>query len=173
VRSSASPCRIAVFLLLCLLLVADLAQAERLQVKVLHVYDGDSLRVNGLGKVRLIGIDTPEKERSERDRAFIRLGANPALLSSTAAAARTRVVRLVQGQRVQLTFDSERRDRYGRTLAYVTLADGRLLNQLLVEEGYAIVYRRFDFRLKQEFLAAEGRARSKGVGIWRGAKKAR
>lgn len=162
-----APCRWAAFLLLCLLLVTSLAQAETLQVKVLHVYDGDTLRVSGLGKVRLIGIDTPEKERSDRDQAFIRQGVNPALLAGSAAAARTRVVRLVQGQRVKLTFDSERKDRHGRTLAYVTLADGRLLNQLLLEEGYAIVYRRFDFRLKRDFIAAEERARGRGVGIWR------
>jgi micrococcal nuclease len=74
---------------------------------------------------------------------------------------------------VTLTFDHERHDRYGRTLAYVTLADGRLLNRLLLEEGHAIVYRRFDFRLKNDFLAAEERARGKGAGMWRGAKKGR
>jgi micrococcal nuclease len=167
----AVPCRWAAFLLFCLLLAASLVQAESLQVKVLYVYDGDTLRVSGVGKVRLLGIDTPERERSERDQAFIRQGANPARLSSAAAAARTRVVRLAQGQRVKLTFDHERHDRYGRTLAYVTLPDGRLLNQLLLEEGHAIVYRRFDFRLKKEFLAAEERARSQGVGMWRGANK--
>jgi micrococcal nuclease len=167
----ATCCRRGIFFLLCLSLAAGLASAETLQVKVLHVYDGDTLRVSGLGKVRLIGIDTPEMERSERDQAFVRRGANAALLTSIAAAARTRVVRLVQGERVSLSFDHERRDRHGRTLAYVTLADGRLLNQLLVEEGHAIVYRRFDFRLKEDFLAAEERARDQGLGIWRGAKK--
>jgi micrococcal nuclease len=165
--------RWAVALLFVLWLTTALSWAESRPGKVLHVYDGDTLRVSGFGKVRLIGIDTPEKDRSERDQAFIRQGANPALLASTAAAARTRLVRLALGQRVTLTFDRERHDRYGRTLAYVALADGRLINRLLLEEGHAIVYRRFDFRLKSDFLAAEERGRSKGLGMWRGAKKKR
>jgi micrococcal nuclease len=158
--------RVVLLLISLLLTVHGPADAE-VQGKVLYVYDGDTLRVSGLGRVRLIGIDTPEYERSDRDRTFLHHGVNPALLTRTAVAARTRVRRLAQGQLVKLTFDHERQDRHGRTLAYVTLADGRLLNRLLVEEGYAIVYRRFEFQLKSDFLAAEEQARSQGLGMWR------
>jgi micrococcal nuclease len=165
--------RRVVLLLICLLLTVHGPADAEVQGQVLYVYDGDTLRVSGLGRVRLIGIDTPENERSDRDRSFLHHGANPALLTSVAVAARTRVLRLVQGQLVKLTFDQERQDRHGRTLAYVTLADGRLLNRLLVEEGYAIVYRRFEFQLKSDFLAAEERARSQGVGMWRRGKQIR
>jgi micrococcal nuclease len=48
----------------------------------------------------------------------------------------------------------------------VYLLDGRLLNRLLVEQGLAVVYRRFAFRMKEEFLIAESEARQSGVGLW-------
>ena len=40
------------------------------------------------------------------------------------------------GRRVELEFDSERRDKYGRTLAYVR-ADGEFVNGRMVAEGLA------------------------------------
>ncbi len=65
-----------------------------------------------------------------------------------------------------LKTEERKRDRYNRLLAYVYLPDGRLLNQLLLEKGFAVVYRRFDFELKSNFLTAEARARDKKRGIW-------
>jgi micrococcal nuclease len=44
---------------------------------------------------------------------------------------------LPPGTRVRYRLGTERRDRYGRALAYVWLEDGRFLNALLVERGYA------------------------------------
>lgn len=40
---------------------------------------------------------------------------------------------------VRLEFDMQPRDRYGRLLAYVWLPDGRMLNEVLLEEGYAML----------------------------------
>jgi micrococcal nuclease len=75
-------------------------------------------------------------------------------------------IRLVKGRRVALSLDHPPRDRYGRLLAYVYLPDGRLLNRMLLEQGMAVVYRKFTFRMKQDFLAAEQRAKQAGVGLW-------
>jgi micrococcal nuclease len=44
--------------------------------------------------------------------------------------------KLVDGRRVRLVFDAERRDVYGRLLAYVYTADG-FVNAELVRGGYA------------------------------------
>jgi micrococcal nuclease len=53
------------------------------------------------------------------------------------AAARANA-RLVEGERVRLAYDAERRDRYGRTLAYVRRVRDRLfVNAELVRRGYA------------------------------------
>ncbi len=162
--------RLALLLLpLCLLLLAaaPLRAAERpLCGTVTWVYDGDTLEVAGVGRVRLIGIDTPEKEAGDRDRSFRRLGADTRSLRRISGEALRFNIAAAKGKTVVLEPDREPRDRYGRLLAYVRLPDGRLLNRLLLEQGYAVVYRRFDFRLKEEFLAAEAEAKRRGVGVW-------
>jgi len=160
--------------LLCLLLLflpafipaSTLAATAPRLYSVTWVYDGDTIKIEGLGKVRLIGIDVPEEEASERDNYFARQGIPDKVLRRTAKQALGFTIRTVKGNSVRLKFDSERRDRHGRLLAYVYLLDGRFLNQMLVEEGLAVVYRRFDFRLKKEFLDAEAAAREGRKGMW-------
>lgn len=141
------------------------ATAPRLY-SVTWVYDGDTIEVSGLGKVRLIGIDCPEELDSARDDYFARQGIPDNILRRTAKQALAYTIGRVKGNSVRLKFDSERRDRHGRILAYVYLLDGRFLNQLLLDEGLAVVYRRFDFRFKKEFLAAEAAAREGRKGMW-------
>lgn len=132
------------------------------------VYDGDTLKLEGVGKVRLIGIDSPEHESSSRDNYYIKrhqISSNR--LRDIAREALAFNIQHVKGRRVTLEFDEQKRDRFGRTLAYVYLPDGRQLNLLLIEKGLASVYRKFDFRRKQEYLAAEERARKSGRGLWK------
>jgi micrococcal nuclease len=138
-----------------------------LRGKVSWVYDGDTIAVNGLGKVRLLGIDAPEHEDSERDRFYRRWDIPPQRLRSISRSAVAYLIRTAKGREVTLVLDREPRDRYGRLLAYVYLPDGALLNRTLLEQGYASVFRKYDFRLKTEFLAAEQRARKDGVGLWK------
>jgi micrococcal nuclease len=103
--------------------------------------------------VRLIGVDTPEvygqvecygREAS----AFVR-----------------RLLPL--GSRVHYSLDVEERDRYGRALAYVYTDDGRFLNLLLVQRGYAqpLTIPPND-RYAARFVAAARRARARAVGLW-------
>jgi micrococcal nuclease len=133
---------------------------------VTWVYDADTLEIKPHGKVRLLGIDAPEKRPSARDDKFVTLGAPRSQLRTLHKRGLEWCIRTVKGQTVTLSFDRTRRDRHGRLLAYVHLADGRLLNRLLLEEGLVIVYRRFPFRLKQEFLAVEAEARKRETGLW-------
>lgn len=130
------------------------------------IYDGDTLRVGGIGKVRLLGIDTPEKGTSSRDDAFLRLGARPQRLRPVGKAALRFNIEQAKGQTVRLVYDRRQKDRHQRTLAYVYLPDGRMLNRVLLEQGYAVVYRRFPFRHKEDFLRAEAAAREAGLGLW-------
>ena len=71
------------------------------------------------------------------------------------------------GSRVRYSLGVERRDRYGRALAYVYMGDGRLLNLLLVRRGYAqpLTIPPND-RLAGRFVAAARRARARRVGLW-------
>jgi len=134
---------------------------------VTWVYDADTLEVTPHGKVRLLGIDAPEKAASERDQAFIKLGVARNRLRPVHGEGLAWTIRNAKGCQVGLTFGHPERDRHGRLLAYVRLPDGRLLNRVLLEEGLAIVYRRFDFALKDDYLTAEAEARQRGAGLWR------
>jgi len=153
--------------LVLLLFWAGTLCAAPLTGEVQWVYDGDTVKVAGVGKVRLIGIDAPEREASKRDRYYQQQHQiPPRQLRETSRKALDFMIRHVKGRQVTLTFDRERHDRYGRTLAYLFLADGTLLNQQLLERGLASVYRRFDFRLKPQFLQAEARAQKQRRGMW-------
>ncbi len=159
------------YLLLSLSFILPLpASAEEpppsLQGIVIWVYDGDTIKIDTVGKVRLIGIDTPERENSRRDQYLFGKGVSAARQRQIYQAAKAFNIKQVKGQRVSLTLDKPPRDRHGRLLAYVYLPDGRLLNRVLVEQGLAVVYRRFEFRMKENFLIAESKARRSEVGLW-------
>lgn len=74
---------------------------------------------------------------------------------------------LRRGRVVRYRLGVESRDRYDRALAYVWLADGRLFNGLLVEQGYAqplTVPPNVDFA--DRFRRAARAARRAGRGLW-------
>jgi micrococcal nuclease len=158
-------------ILVALLLVVQLGacqQVEAVSGRVTWVHDGDTIEVENIGRVRLLGIDCPETEASNRDRFYQhQLKIKPPMLRKTARQATDFVMRYTRDQTVSLAFDRDRKDSHGRTLAYVYLPDGRLLNQLLIEEGLAAVYRRAEFELKDQFLVAEAKARNHKRGLWR------
>lgn len=154
------------FVTILLLAIATTVSANR-QGVVTWVADGDTLQVQGVGMVRLIGIDCPEKEESDRDWKYLKKGCNSRnLLRSNAKSTLKRVIQLCKGKYVQLQPGSDKRDRYGRMLAYVWLPDGRMLNRIILEEGRGLVYRRFDFIHKKNFIQLEESALKRQVGIW-------
>lgn len=149
------------------LLLCCPAAAEQLTGKVSWIFDGDTLQVEDIGKVRLLGIDTPEGQASRRDLYYRKRYNIPAeKLRSIAAQAKRFNIHKVKGKTVRLEFDHEQEDKYGRKLAYLYLPDGRMLNQLLLEKGWATVFRRFEFKHKQDFLAIEEAARINQRGLW-------
>lgn len=140
---------------------------------VKKVVDGDTLGVEYRGAyhlVRLVGVDTPETSHSKSlERAAARKGRSTESEAGLGAAARQAAGELVRrGEVVRLAWDSRqpRRDKYGRLLAYVWLADGRMLNRELVAGGWARAMRRFDYDRKAEFVALEDQARRLGSGLW-------
>ena len=100
--------------------------AEAARARVTEVVDGDTIHalVDGEDEsVRYIGIDTPEVDPSIGVECF-----------GEQASERNRD--LVAGKRVRLLYGAERRDRYGRLLAYVYVGD-RLVNAEMVAGGFA------------------------------------
>jgi len=74
---------------------------------------------------------------------------------------------LVQGKKVRLETDHDIRDRYGRQLAYVFLADGTFVNAVLVRMGaaYCLPVKPND-KYDDTFLKAQHKAMTAGRGIW-------
>lgn len=110
--------------------LAALLLAQDLSGPVVRVIDGDTIEIELAGeteRVRYIGIDTPEMD----DR---RPG-----LRDLARSARRANERLVGDRRVRLELDVEKRDPYGRLLAYVWVGD-TLVNEELVRLGHADTY---------------------------------
>jgi micrococcal nuclease len=133
---------------------AERTGAERTAARVTKHTDGDTLWLSGIGKVRLIGVDTPEVHGGVE------------CFGPRASAFVERAAPLGSGVRYRLGV--EERDRYGRALAYVWLEDGRFLNRLLVARGYAqplTVPPNVEY--EDEFVLAARRARSERRGLWR------
>ena len=152
---------LAVLFLLLLGLLAGRASAAQTGI-VDEVVDGDTLRVRTAGSaeavtVRLIGIDAPERSHPSLGKEFF---------SDEAAA---HLASLCRGKTVRLEEDTEETDKYDRLLRYVFLPppDGRLLNEEMLGAGMARAYTQFPFSRKAAFLAAEGRARREGKGLWK------
>jgi len=121
--------------------------------RVQRVVDGDTVRLAGLGKVRLIGINTPE------------VYGHVQCFGPEASAFAKHVLR--GGLEVRYRVGRESHDRYGRLLAYVWLPDGRLFNRLLAEDGYAVPLTiRPNDRLAPVFRAAVDDARRAHRGMW-------
>ena len=119
-----------------------------------RVIDGDTIELEGGERVRLIGVNTPESVDPRR----------PVERFGKEASAFTR--RLAEGKAVRLEYDSETRDPYGRTLAYIYLPDGTLLNAEIIRQGYGFAYTRFPYRRVQEFVGLEREAREQERGLW-------
>jgi endonuclease YncB( thermonuclease family) len=116
-----------------------------------RVIDGDTLAIRGQ-RIRLHGIDAPETGQTCRD------GAQrwPCGRRSTQA-----LYERVAGHNVRCLGD--RTDRYGRRIA-VCHADRANLNAWMVEQGWALAYRRY----ARDFVAQERVARGARAGIWQG-----
>jgi len=89
--------------------------------KCYKVVDGDTIDVEGVGRVRFVGVNTPERGDSGYQEA------------------KDYVKNMCLGKTVGLDIDdAKNKDKYDRTLA-VVYVDGVNLNQELLKKGYAEV----------------------------------
>lgn len=141
--------------------------------RVVSVIDGDSVRLRYRGRVesvRLLGIDTPETKHSPRlaSRAA-KNRRSPSQEARMGEKARSVMLSMIKpGSEVFLTFDQSQgpRDRHGRMLAYLSTAEGLMVNREMVVRGMAQVYRRFKFRYRKQWRELEDQARRDRVGLW-------
>ena len=134
-------------------------QTPSTALSVRRVIDGDTVELSNGETVRYIGIDTPELKQKHGD-AWIY---NP---RPYAEEARDFNRHLVDGREVRLELDVQKRDKYGRLLAYVYNQD-KMINLEMVKEGYAMIYTYPpNVKYVDEFLNAQKKAREMGKGLW-------
>lgn len=126
---------------------------------VTRIVDGDTFEATVAGAattIRLLNIDTPETKDPNADVECL----------GPEAAARLAEL-LPVGSAVDLSYDQERTDGYGRTLAGVQDAEGLFVNAELAREGLgtAVVVGDND-RFYDEVLAAQDEARASGRGLY-------
>lgn len=130
-------------ILLCSLFIGS----QNFKAKVIGVSDGDTIialdRSNNQIKVRLEGIDCPEKGQDFGERA------------------KQATVQLCFGKEV--TIQKTGLDQYGRMLAYV-FVDDLCVNKQLISLGMAWHFKKYN--MDQELARLELKAREKKIGLW-------
>jgi endonuclease YncB( thermonuclease family) len=159
---------------------------------VTRCIDGDTLQLSNGEKVRLIGVDTPEsKNNAKTRRDSKRTGQDIKTITAMGKEAVEFTRKLVEGKQVRLDYDVDKKDRYGRTLAYVYVVsdipnvvlphqrDGHydvrgekyyeeFLNATLIWSGYAQVMTvPPNVKYQDLFVKLEKEARDGKRGLWR------
>ncbi|HWO98229.1 MAG TPA: thermonuclease family protein [Bacillus sp. (in: firmicutes)] len=142
-----------------IMLSACQQESNRIPAVVERVVDGDTLKVNVNGKsetVRLLLVDTPESVHPSKPVQPYALEASNFLKEQ-----------LPPGKEVELELDVGERDKYRRLLAYVWI-DGTMLNEQLLEKGYARVAYVFEPNTKyvDRFKEVQEKAQEQEVNIW-------
>lgn len=134
------------FLLTAALIINFLtASAQALtEAVVVKVVDGDTIKARVIGRIeveniRLIGIDAPEKSNNKRAKSISKkYHEDIAVMKAEGKEAFVKLAALLpSGTKVNLEFDVDTRDHYGRMLAYVRLKNGELVNEKMIADGYA------------------------------------
>ncbi len=142
--------------------------ANLTQVTVKRVVDGDTYVVSLNGedtKIRLIGVDTPESvapdsylEQSGKENT--KEGKDISDIMKD---------KLPEGTTLYLEFDVNMYDKYDRVLAYAYFEDGEMVQEYLLNNGYAKVMTiEPNVAYSDRFVALEQAAMDNGVGIWEG-----
>ena len=141
---------------------ASTSSAPGVAARVARVVDGDTLKVTVSGRtdtVRVIGLDTPESVKP----------GTPVECFALQASAEAKLL-LPAGSAIRLQADPTQatRDRYGRLLAHVWLADGTLFAERMIRGGFGIhyIYEGVPSIYASRLAAAEAAARAALCGLW-------
>ncbi len=134
-------------LTICVTLVVS-TQLFSKNIKVKEVIDGDTVILETGEHLRYTGIDCPEK-----DQPFYQ-------------EAKEFNQKLVEGKEIKIEFDVQRKDKYGRILAYVYV--GKIfVNAELIRNGLANLYTvPPNVKHTDYFLGLQNEAQVRNLGIW-------
>ena len=124
-------------------------------VRVVRVIDGDTIEIENDITVRMIGIDTPESVHPDENKN-----------TEYGNIASEYTSELLTGKIVQLEYDTELTDTYGRTLTYVYL-DGEMVNEMLLQKGLARTMTiPPNTKYADHFARLEQEAKINNIGFW-------
>jgi micrococcal nuclease len=154
-------------------IIPKLSEHEQKKEKELflvkRVIDGDTFELENKERVRMLGIDTPEKwESNKLERDVERTGQDKKTIQKLGSLASDYVKKLIEGKQVVLLPEPnyEDKDKYGRLLRYVYFEDGTFINKKIVEDGYANAYRSYKISKLDELIDSENKAREQHKGLW-------
>jgi len=151
-----------VFSVLNALAAQPVALAGPQKYRVTAVHDGDTVSIRAksfagiplkIERVRLIGVDAPELKQEQ-----------------WGMKAKRYLKKLISESDWVVTVESdvEQRDKYGRLLAYLWGRDGRLINEKMLEAGYAMLFTLPpNVKYADRFMEAQKRAQMRKAGIWK------
>lgn len=129
-------------------------------VTLVETVDGDTIKVNYNGKVetvRYLLVDTPEEKKPGT------------CVQPYAVSAYNENKKLVNSGKLSLEFETngDKRDKYGRLLAYV-FVDGKSVQEELLKEGYARVAYIYNppYKYLSKYQSDEKIAKNKHLNIW-------
>ena len=137
---------------------------------VRRVSDGDTLAVTDRNgekfSVRFACVDAPEIPHTNKEKKSRRLADRSQFKWGKESQERLQELVSGAGDRVELEITDK--DRYGRSVAEVRLADGTFVQEVLVREGLAIVYPPYlkDCPSRLSVQQAQGEAKANKRGVW-------
>ncbi len=140
---------------------------------VTRIIDGDILQAlygEREKRIRLIGIDTPESRVNKKAKRDANMSEQDIkTIIEMGRKAKKYVDGLVKrGDLITIEFDVQERDKYGRLLCYVYLSNGKMLNEEIVNAGYANVMTiPPNVKYKDMFLRAYKQAKDSEMGLWK------
>ena len=148
----------------------NVPKSSNLTYQVKKIDDGDTIAVtdtsNSEIRIRFACIDTAETPKSNADKNTNNPADKNQFLWGNKAKKRLESIIKV-GDPVKLNIVDT--DRYGRKIAEVRLPDGTFIQQILVKEGLAMVYRQYLKNCASASIVeqAEAKAKQKRLNIWR------
>ncbi|MBL7106548.1 MAG: thermonuclease family protein [Phycisphaerae bacterium] len=139
----------------------DIDKYHQKTFSVVKVVDGDTFDIDepdgkyNHTRIRLWGVDTPETKNSNKPEMYFGREASEF------------AKKILSGKKVKILLSEKKtRGKYGRLLAYVQLPDGKIFNELIVEDGYGYADMRFEHLYYFKYQQLERKARKAGKGLW-------
>jgi len=129
-------------------------QQDKEYANITKIIDGDTIEIlldNITQKVRMLGINTPEKNEKDWEKA-------------------KNFLEQFENKTVELVRSKEDKDKYNRKLRYI-FYNNAFLNKEILENGWAHFYSYSEDKYTEELKKAEGRARENRIGIWESSKE--